>query len=192
MLLLELLIKTCKLKYTRLNIPDLIVFEPDIHFEDRGFFCEVFNERNFQHIIEKDIKFVQDNYSFSIKNVARGLHYQLPPFSQGKLVTVLQGEVLDFALDLRKSSPHFGKFEKVLLNDKDKNYFWIPEGFAHGFIVLSETALFYYKVTNYYNKKLERSVNFKEIIKNTFNGKALKFSNKDLGADYFNFVEYFD
>jgi dTDP-4-dehydrorhamnose 3,5-epimerase len=142
----------------KLSIPDLVIIEPDIFSDDRGYFFESFNSKDFNEIIGREVNFVQDNHSFSLKNTLRGIHYQLPPFPQGKLVRVIEGSVIDVAVDLRVSSPTFMKWEAVHLDSETKNQFWIPEGFGHGFLVLSETAHFLYKTTDYYNKESEGSV----------------------------------
>lgn len=143
---------------TKLSIPDLILFTPKIFGDDRGFFYESFNQDKFNSLTGLNPDFVQDNHSKSEKGVLRGLHYQLNPKAQGKLVRVVQGEVLDVAVDIRKSSPTFGQWVGVILSADNKNLFWIPEGFAHGFLTLSETAEFLYKTTNYYAPEYERSI----------------------------------
>jgi dTDP-4-dehydrorhamnose 3,5-epimerase len=131
------------------TIPEVIVFEPKVFGDERGWFFESFRQDIFeQHAGQR--QFVQDNESFSRYGVVRGLHYQKPPFTQGKLVRVIQGEVLDVAVDIRKGSPTFGCHEAQLLNDRNRRMMWIPPGFAHGFAVLSETAHFSYKCDAYY------------------------------------------
>ena len=180
------------MNFYRLKIPELIVFEPAIFNDERGFFYESFNQKRFNEIVGEEICFVQDNHSFSDKNVLRGLHYQLPPFGQGKLVRVIKGEVLDIAVDLRESSPTFGMWESVLINDELKNQFWIPEGFGHGFLVLSESAHFLYKTTNYYDKDSEASIiwNDDTLNINWQIGKPL-VSEKDSNASKFTEAEKF-
>jgi dTDP-4-dehydrorhamnose 3,5-epimerase len=132
------------------SIPDVIIFEPKVFGDDRGFFFESFNQKAFEQATGlKNINFVQDNHSKSAKNVLRGLHYQIEQ-AQGKLVRVTQGEVFDVALDLRVSSATFGKWESTILSGENKRQMWIPPGFAHGFLVLSETAEFLYKTTDFY------------------------------------------
>ncbi|WP_020485671.1 dTDP-4-dehydrorhamnose 3,5-epimerase [Methylomonas sp. MK1] len=143
---------------TRLAIPDVILFTPKIFGDERGFFFESFNERVFQELTGLSVNFIQDNHSKSQKGVLRGLHYQLPPKAQGKLVRVVQGEVFDVAVDIRKSSPFFGKWVGQLLSAENKQQMWIPEGFAHGFLTLSETAEFLYKTTDYYAPEYERCI----------------------------------
>ena len=145
------------MKATPLQIPDIILLEPQVFGDERGFFFESFNHAQFEKAIGKKISFVQDNHSRSVKNVLRGLHYQVKQ-AQGKLVRVSQGEVFDVAVDLRKSSPTYGKWVGEILSAENKKQLWIPEGFAHGFIVLSETAEFLYKTTDYYAPEHERCI----------------------------------
>ncbi|MDF3942651.1 dTDP-4-dehydrorhamnose 3,5-epimerase [Achromobacter denitrificans] len=142
---------------TPLAIPEVILLEPKVFGDDRGFFFESFNHRVFEEIVGRTVNFVQDNHSRSTKGVLRGLHYQTQQ-SQGKLVRVVQGEVFDVAVDLRKSSPHFGKWVGALLSADNKHQLWVPEGFGHGFVVLSETAEFLYKTTDYYAPAHERCI----------------------------------
>lgn len=136
-------------------IPELLIIEPKVFGDDRGFFFESFNRRRFAELTGRDIDFVQDNHSRSAKNVLRGLHYQIQ-HPQGKLVRVIQGSVLDVAVDIRRSSPTFGQHIALELSAQNKRMFWIPEGFAHGFVVLSETAEFLYKTTDYWFPEYER------------------------------------
>lgn len=138
-------------------IPDLIILKPRVFKDDRGYFFEAYNDSRYK---EAGIKFdfVQDNISYSSKNTIRGLHYQVGDFAQSKLVQVVQGKVIDVAIDLRKNSPTFGKHFAIELSDENNLQFYIPRGFAHGFSVLSETALFHYKCDNYYNKESERGI----------------------------------
>lgn len=145
------------MKATRLTIPDVVLLEPKVFGDDRGFFFESFNLQRFEEAIGQTVDFVQDNHSLSAKGVLRGLHYQIQQ-AQGKLVRVTQGEVFDVAVDLRKSSPTFGKWVGELLSAENKHQLWIPEGFAHGFVVLSETAEFLYKTTDYYAPEHERCI----------------------------------
>ncbi|WP_061289235.1 dTDP-4-dehydrorhamnose 3,5-epimerase [Azotobacter vinelandii] len=143
---------------TPLDISGLVLFEPKVFGDDRGFFFESYNQRYFEDAVGRAVTFVQDNHSRSAQGVLRGLHYQLPSHAQGKLVRVVQGEVFDVAVDIRKSSPTFGQWVGVLLSAENKRQFWIPEGFAHGFVTLSETAEFLYKTTDYYAPDSERSI----------------------------------
>ena len=145
------------MKVTRTAIPEVLVLEPQIFGDARGFFFESFNQRDFNEATGLDVTFVQDNHSKSAKGVLRGLHYQIQE-PQGKLVRVVSGEVFDVAVDLRKNSPTFGKWVGVILSEDNKRIFWVPEGFAHGFVVLSESAEFLYKTTNYYAPQFERSI----------------------------------
>ncbi len=138
-------------------ISDVIIFEPKVFGDDRGFFFESFNSRQFTDLIGRNVDFVQDNHSRSAKNVLRGLHYQIQQ-PQGKLVRVVQGAVFDVAVDIRRSSPTFGQHVGVELSAENKRIFWVPEGFAHGFVVLSDTAEFLYKTTDYWAPEFERSI----------------------------------
>ncbi|WP_283742649.1 dTDP-4-dehydrorhamnose 3,5-epimerase [Sideroxydans sp. CL21] len=138
-------------------IPDLLVIEPKVFGDDRGFFYESFNQRRFTELTGVADAFVQDNHSKSARNVLRGLHYQIRQ-PQGKLVRVIAGEVLDIAVDIRKSSPSFGKSVGVTLSAENKKMLWIPKGFAHGFVVLSESAEFLYKTTDYWAPEHERCI----------------------------------
>lgn len=138
------------------------IIEPAVFGDARGFFFESFNQQKFEQAIGRPVQFVQDNHSRSSRGVLRGLHYQLPPHSQGKLVRVASGEVYDVAVDIRRSSPTFGKWTGVLLSAENKRQFWVPEGFAHAFMVLSETADFLYKTTDYWFKDLERSIKWND------------------------------
>ncbi len=136
-------------------IPGVLLFEPTIYEDTRGFFFESFNQKRFDDAVGRRVGFVQDNHSRSLRHVLRGLHYQVRR-PQGKLVRVVSGEVFDVAVDLRRSSPTFGKFASSILSVANKKQLWIPEGFAHGFLVLSETAEFLYKTTDYYAPDDER------------------------------------
>ena len=140
------------------EIPDVLIFEPKVFGDERGFFFESFNQKVFEEAVGRKVEFVQDNHSKSGKGVLRGLHYQLEPYAQGKLVRCVDGEVFDVAVDIRKSSPTFGKWVGVNLSAENKRQLWIPEGFAHGFLVLSETAEFVYKTTNYYYSESDRGI----------------------------------
>lgn len=145
------------MKATPLAIPEVILFEPKVFGDERGFFYESFNQRQFEEAIGRSVQFVQDNHSRSVKGVLRGLHYQIQS-PQGKLVRVVQGEVFDVAVDVRRSSPSFGKWVGAHLSAQNNCQLWVPEGFAHGFVVLSETAEFLYKTTDYYAPQHERSI----------------------------------
>jgi dTDP-4-dehydrorhamnose 3,5-epimerase len=149
------------MKATPLAIPDVILLEPDVYGDDRGFFFESFNQRRFEEIVGRKVNFVQDNHSRSAKNVLRGLHYQIRQ-PQGKLVRVTAGEVFDVVVDIRKFSPTFGQWAGEILSSENKKQLWIPEGFAHGFLVLSETADFLYKTTDYYAPTYERCISWND------------------------------
>ncbi|MFO6492283.1 dTDP-4-dehydrorhamnose 3,5-epimerase [Hafnia alvei] len=140
------------------EIPDVLIFEPKVFGDERGFFFESFNQKVFEEAVGYPVHFVQDNHSKSSKGVLRGLHYQLAPFAQGKLVRCVAGEVFDVAVDIRKDSETFGKWVGVNLSAENKRQLWIPEGFAHGFLTLSDSAEFVYKATNYYAKNYEGGV----------------------------------
>jgi dTDP-4-dehydrorhamnose 3,5-epimerase len=146
------------MKVTPLDIPDVLLIEPKVFEDDRGFFFESFNLKKFNEATSLDVNFVQDNHSKSAKGVIRGLHYQLNPYAQGKLVRVIQGEVFDVAVDIRKSSPTFGQYISQILSSENKKQMWIPGGFAHGFLTLSNTAEFLYKTTNYFSPSHERVI----------------------------------
>lgn len=143
------------MKATPLAIPDVLLIEPKVFGDDRGFFYESFNQRAFAEATGLDLCFVQDNHSKSARNVLRGLHYQLPPREQGKLVRVVAGEVFDVAVDIRKESPTFGRWVGVVLSAQNRRQLWVPPGFAHGFLVLSESTEFLYKTTDYYAPEYE-------------------------------------
>ena len=145
------------MKITPTKIPDVLIIEPKVFGDDRGFFYESFNRKSFEAATGITTDFVQDNHSKSSKGVLRGLHYQMKQ-PQGKLVRVVSGEVLDVAVDIRKSSDTFGQWEGVILSAENKRQLWVPEGFAHGFIVLSEAAEFLYKTTDYYAPEYERCI----------------------------------
>ncbi len=174
------------------NIPDVVIFEPKVFGDDRGFFFESFNHAKFEAGINKQVKFVQDNHSRSAKNVLRGLHYQIQQ-PQGKLVRVVQGAVFDVAVDIRKSSPTFGQHVAVELSAENKRMLWIPEGFAHGFLVLTESAEFLYKTTDYWAPEFERCIAWNDAdinIQWPLEGEAVLSAKDQLGqslalAEYF-------
>ncbi|EAN1326267.1 dTDP-4-dehydrorhamnose 3,5-epimerase, partial [Salmonella enterica subsp. enterica serovar Luciana] len=140
------------------EIPDVLIFEPKVFSDERGFFMESFNQKVFEEAVGRKIEFVQDNHSKSTKGVLRGLHYQVEPYAQGKLVRCIAGEVFDVAVDIRKDSETFGKWVGVNISSENKRQLWIPEGFAHGFLVLSDSADFLYKTSNYYSPIHERGI----------------------------------
>ena len=177
-------------------IPEVVLFEPKVFGDERGFFFESFNQKIFEEATGLKREFVQDNHSKSSKGVLRGLHYQLPPMAQGKLVRVTQGEVFDVAVDIRKSSPTFGLWVGEILSADNAKQLWVPEGFAHGFITLSETAEFLYKTTNYYSPEHERCIAWDDTelkidwpIKSDF---VPSISSKDKLSTNFSEADLFD
>ena len=173
----------------------LLLIKPDIYTDKRGLFIETWNEAKFNSLISKKINFVQDNYSFSTKSVLRGLHYQLNPFDQGKLVRCSQGEIFDVAVDVRSKSKTFGQWAGVILDDKSHKQFWIPSGYAHGFLVLSDSAGVNYKTNNFYSKQHESSIRWDDpnirIEWPCMNIEPL-LSEKDLKAKYLNETKVFE
>jgi dTDP-4-dehydrorhamnose 3,5-epimerase len=139
-------------------LPGVLLFEPRVFGDERGFFFESFNDKVFTAAVGGPVAFVQDNHSRSSRGVLRGLHYQLPPHAQGKLVRVVRGEVFDVAVDIRAGSPTFGRWVGEVLSEQNKRQLWIPPGFAHGFVTLSETADFLYKTTDFYAPQAERCI----------------------------------
>jgi len=181
------------MKVTPLSIPDVLLIEPQVFGDDRGFFFESFNQNKFEDVIGKKVNFVQDNHSKSIKGVLRGLHYQLPPRAQGKLVRLIQGEVFDVAVDLRKSSRTFGKWVGEILSADNKKQMWIPEGFAHGFVTLSDTAEFLYKTTDFYSKEHEQAICWNdEVLGIKWPINNISLSPKDELAPSFKEASYFN
>lgn len=148
------------MKFIRASIPDVVLCEPLVHGDERGYFFESFRQDKLNAFLGFSVEFVQDNESLSSKGVLRGLHYQLPPHVQSKLVRVIEGEVLDIAVDIRKGSETFGQYVAVILSGENKKQLFIPRGFAHGFVVLSESAKFAYKVDNYYSPECDRGIAF--------------------------------
>ncbi|MGI2125811.1 dTDP-4-dehydrorhamnose 3,5-epimerase [Shewanella oncorhynchi] len=168
------------------NIPDIKIIEPKVFGDERGFFFESFNQQLFEAAVGYPVNFVQDNHSKSTKGVLRGLHYQLSPHAQAKLVRCVVGEVFDVAVDIRKSSPTFGQWVGVHLTAENKRQLWIPEGFAHGFVTLSETAEFLYKTTNYYHKQSEGALVWNDADLNIqWPNQDVLLSEKDLLAQTF-------
>jgi len=151
------------MKFTRTKIPDVIIIEPKVHGDDRGYFVETFRADKLEEFLGYKINFCQDNESKSSKGVLRGLHYQLAPAAQTKLVRVIQGSVLDVAVDIRKGSPTFGEHVSVELTAENKKQLLVPRGFAHGFIVLEDDTTFAYKVDNYYSPENDRGISFDDI-----------------------------
>jgi len=181
-------------KIIKTEIPEIIIIKSRVFGDDRGYFFETFSKRKFEKQVF-NTEFVQDNESESSYGVLRGLHYQLPPFSQSKLVRVISGEVLDIAVDIRKGSTTFGKHVAVKLSGKNKYQLFIPRGFAHGFVVLSDKAIFSYKVDNYYNAASEASIKFDDMeldIDWLLNSKDFKLSTKDIEAPLFKDAKLFN
>jgi dTDP-4-dehydrorhamnose 3,5-epimerase len=180
------------MKVKPLSIPDVLLIEPQVLVDDRGFFFESFNQNKLEEAIGKKINFVQDNHSKSVRGVLRGLHYQLPPKAQGKLVRVIQGEVFDVAVDIRKSSSTFGKWVGEVLSADNKKQMWIPEGFAHGFLTLSDTAEFLYKTTDFYSSEHEQSIIWNDqTIAIKWLGSEFILSEKDKCSNAFVRAKFF-
>lgn len=168
--------------FTRTEIPDVVVIEPTVHGDSRGYFVETFRQDKLEEFLGYKINFCQDNESKSSKGVLRGLHYQLPPYAQTKLVRVIQGCVLDVAVDIRKGSPTFGKYVAVELTAENKKQMLVPRGFAHGFVVLEDDTVFAYKVDNYYSPQCDRGIAFDDENLNIdwiLNKEKLNLSAKD-------------
>ncbi len=146
------------MKVTQTSIPGVLLLEPKVFGDERGFFMESFNQRAFNDAVGQEVRFVQDNHSRSSKGVLRGLHYQVPPHAQGKLVRVTQGAVFDVAVDIRKDSGSFGRWVGVELSGENHRQLWLPAGMAHGFLVLTESADFLYKTTDYYTPQAEKCI----------------------------------
>jgi dTDP-4-dehydrorhamnose 3,5-epimerase len=169
-------------KFTTQTIPDVILVEPQVHGDERGYFVETFHQNKFEEAVGHKVDFIQDNESKSSKGVLRGLHFQLPPFAQSKLVRVIQGEVLDVAVDIRKGSPTFGQHVSANLSSENKHQLFVPRGFAHAFVVLSDTAIFAYKVDNFYAPECDRGLAFDDVSLNIdwqLPKDQLKLSEKD-------------
>jgi dTDP-4-dehydrorhamnose 3,5-epimerase len=180
-------------KLTRTELPGVLVLEPRLFQDERGFFLESFNRRTFKQLTGLDIKFVQDNTSFSVRNVLRGLHYQIRQ-PQGKLIQVMAGEIFDVAVDLRRSSPTCGKWAGVTLSGGSHRMLWIPQGFAHGYLVLSEHAILLYKTTDYYAPEHERAIAWNDpelAIRWPFEAAPI-VSDKDRRGLAFRAAELFD
>lgn len=164
---------------------DPLLFTPDLFLDERGFFMESWNKKTFNQLTNNEINFVQDNHSKSRKNVIRGLHYQLHPFSQGKLVRCISGKIYDVLVDLRQNSKTFLNWAGIYLDSNKQQNLWIPNYFAHGFLTLSENAEIIYKTTSYYSKKHERSIRWNDKLINIewpLNGKVPSLSEKDLNS----------
>jgi dTDP-4-dehydrorhamnose 3,5-epimerase len=170
------------MKIIKTEITDVIIMEPIVFTDERGYFLETFRKDKLEEAIGYTVDFVQDNMSISSYGVLRGLHFQLPPFAQSKLAHVSRGKILDVVVDIRKGSPTFGKYVSVVLSEENKRILFIPRGFAHGMVVLSEEAIFSYKVDNYYSKEFDRGIAFDDPILNIdwqIDVDALQLSVKD-------------
>jgi dTDP-4-dehydrorhamnose 3,5-epimerase len=170
------------LTFTKTDIPDVVIIEPKVFGDSRGYFLESYKKELLDNFLDKEIKFVQDNESMSSYGVLRGLHFQIPPYSQSKLVKVSKGKILDVVVDIRKGSPTFGKHIAVELSAENKKQLFIPRGFAHGFIVLSDEAIFSYKVDNYYSFEHDRGIAFDDEslgIDWKLDSKLFNLSDKD-------------
>ncbi len=186
------------MQFTRSKIEDVIIIQPEVYGDDRGYFVETFREDKLEEFLGFKVGFCQDNESKSSRGVIRGLHYQLAPFAQTKLVRVIQGSVLDVAVDIRKESPSFGQYVSVELSAENKKQLFVPRGFAHGFVVLEDDTIFAYKVDNYYSPENDRGIAFDDsaiAIHWSIPRDALKLSEKDTkqpllkDADLFNFED---
>ncbi|QFY63682.1 dTDP-4-dehydrorhamnose 3,5-epimerase (plasmid) [Rhizobium grahamii] len=180
------------MSFTPLDIPDVLLVQPKVFGDDRGFFFESFNQAQFDTALGRTVTFVQDNHSRSGKNVLRGLHYQIKQ-PQGKLVRVVEGEVFDVCVDIRRSSPTFGRWVGEVLSATNKHQLWVPPGFAHGFLVLSESAQFLYKTTDFYSPENERTIiwNDRQLdIRWPIEGEPI-LSSKDAIASSFQDAELF-
>jgi len=180
-------------KVHKTEIPGVLIIEPRVFGDERGFFMESFNQRDWEAMTGLKMVFVQDNHSASTRGVLRGLHYQLPPAAQGKLVRCVVGEVFDVAVDIRKSASTFGQWTGVNLSAENKRQFWIAEGFAHGFLALSETAEVLYKTTGYYAPEYERMIRWNDPFLAIAWPADLRpqLSDKDAAAPLFNEADYF-
>lgn len=170
------------MNFIRTDIPDIIICEPTVHGDERGYFIETFRQDKLEDFVGYSINFCQDNESKSSRGVLRGLHYQLHPSAQTKLVRVIQGSVLDVAVDIRKGSPSYGKHVAIELSESNKKQLLVPRGFAHGFVVLEDDTIFAYKVDNYYSPENDRGIRFDDPALNIdwlITHDALKLSDKD-------------
>ncbi len=182
------------MKFTRTHIDDVIIIDPIIHIDDRGYFIETFRQDLLEDFLGFKVNFSQDNESKSSKGVLRGLHYQLAPAAQTKLVRVIKGSVLDVAVDIRKGSPTFGKYVAVELSEENKRQLFIPRGFAHGFVVLEDETIFTYKVDNTYSKKHDRGIAYNDTslaIDWQISSDKIELSHKDKHQVSLNDAEIF-
>ncbi|MFT2327197.1 dTDP-4-dehydrorhamnose 3,5-epimerase [Escherichia coli] len=172
------------------EIPDVLIFEPKVFGDERGFFFESFNQKVFEKAVGRKVNFVQDNHSRSVKGVLRGLHFQIKPYSQAKLVRCVKGEVYDVAVDIRPESSTYCKWVGIFLSAQNKKQLWIPEGFAHGFVVVSDEAEFLYKTTNYYMPSAEGCIRWDDPALNIdwpMKTNELILSDKDKNAERYYF-----
>jgi dTDP-4-dehydrorhamnose 3,5-epimerase len=179
------------MKVTPTAIPDVLIIEPKVFGDERGFFLESFNQKAFNEATGLDVTFVQDNHSRSAKGVLRGLHYQLPPHAQGKLVRVVRGAVFDVAVDIRQGSPTFGRWTGTELSEENHRQLWVPPGFGHGFLVLSDSADFLYKTTDYYAPQHERCIRWNDGVLDVawpLEGRIPTVSVKDAAAADFDWT----
>lgn len=170
------------MEFIQQSIPEIILIKPAIHHDERGYFVETFRQDLFEKAVGFQVNFIQDNESKSNQGVLRGLHYQIPPYTQAKLVRVIKGRILDVAVDIRKSSPTFGQHVAIELDSNNKYQLFIPRGFAHGFVVLSDCAVFSYKVDNHYSPKHEKGLAFDDSRLNIdwqLPAESIKISGKD-------------
>ena len=183
------------MKINRLHLPGLIVFMPRVLMDERGYFFESYHQTIFEKVVGFTPNFVQDNQSRSLKHFLRGLHYQVPPYEQGKLVRVVRGEIFDVVLDLRKKSHTFGRWTGMKLSEQNKYQLWIPPGFAHGFVAISPVADVTYKVTNFYHQKSERCILWNDPeINISWDGlyDEIKVSEKDAEGVFMEDADYFE
>ena len=174
------------------TIPNVLIFEPKVFGDERGFFFESFNQKVFEQIVGYEVKFVQDNHSCSSKGVLRGLHYQLAPYAQAKLVRCLRGAIYDIAVDIRTGSPTFGQWVGAELSADNKKQIWIPEGFAHGFIALEDNSEILYKTNNFYSKECERAILWNDKdLKINWPLEPVTISDKDIQAPTFAVADKF-
>lgn len=179
------------MKIIECHIKDLLILEPTVFKDKRGHFFESYNHKNFQELVDENVVFVQDNESFSTHGILRGIHYQKPPFDQAKLVRVISGEVLDVVVDLRSESPSFGEYFSIVLSSENKNQLYIPSGFGHGFITLSQSTIFAYKVNQYYAPSYDSGIKWNDTELNInwrLNDDQIIVSDKD--KDLPTFKEY--
>ena len=183
------------MKFTRCKIEDVVVIEPKVHGDERGYFVETFRQDKLEEFLGFKVNFCQDNESKSSKGVIRGLHYQLAPFAQTKLVRVIKGKVLDVAVDIREGSPTFGEYVAVELSEENKKQLFVPRGFAHGFVVLEDDTIFAYKVDNYYSPENDRGILYNDPaigIDWKLEQRELKLSDKDTKQPLLKDADLFD